>query len=215
MIIRKYGIVLRRVEHGDIELIRTTRNRDDIRARMFDQNLISPEQQEVWFRSIDNMRNYFFLICYQDRPVGLIQGKDIDLERREAEGGIFIWDPALLGTPVPAHASICFMEATFTLLLMERVYARVRKDNPQAYRYNLMLGYEPAPEKGEDYMVLTRAAYEKKIPLLRRLAAGGRDVPPLTIDDVEIPGARPRMYLYRDLPDDILHRFAPKLPLHD
>lgn len=213
MIIRKYGIELHRVQHGDIELIRTTRNREDIRNRMFDQAIISPEQQEAWFHSINNMHNYFFIIQHQAKRIGLIQGKDIDLENRTAEGGIYIWESGLLGSSIPAKASICFMEATFSLLLMRQVYARVRKDNPQAYRYNLALGYVPAPEKGEDYMVLTREVYEKNVPVLRKLAAGGRETSPLSIMDVEIPDSNMQMHLYRDLPEDIFQRFAPGLPL--
>ncbi|MGH8493595.1 MAG: GNAT family N-acetyltransferase [Moraxellaceae bacterium] len=212
MIIRKYGIELHRVQHSDIELIRITRNREDIRARMFDQGIISPEQQEAWFHSINNMRNYFFIIQHQGSRIGLIQGKDIDLENREAEGGIYIWEPALLGSSIPAKASICFMEATFSLLLMERVYARIRKDNHQAYRYNVALGYTPAPEKGPDYMVLTRQVYEKKIPALRKLAAGNRETLPLSINDVEIPDAKTQMPLYQDLPEDIFQSFSPRLP---
>lgn len=212
MIIRKYGIELHRIQHCDIELIRTTRNREDIRTRMFDQGIISAAQQEAWFHSIDNMYNYFFIIQHQGNRIGLIQGKDINLENRTAEGGIYIWEPTLLGSSIPAKASICFMEATFSLLLMDRVYARIRKDNPQAYRYNQALGYIPAPEKGADYMALTREIYEKNIPALRKLAAGGRETSPLSIEDVEIPDAELKMHLYQDLPEDIFQRFSPKLP---
>lgn len=211
MIIRKYGISLHRVQHGDIELIRAARNRDDIRSRMFEQSLISAEQQEAWFQSINNMHNYFFLICFQDKPVGLIHAKDVDLVNDEAEGGMFIWDQSLLGTAIPAKASIIFMEFAFSFFV-ERAYIRIREDNPQAYRYNVAMGYEPAPEKGKEYLVLTRSTYESRIHALRKLASGGRDIPPLSIDDVEIPDAGSQMHLYENLPEKILHRLAPKLP---
>lgn len=211
MIIRKYGISLHRVQHGDIEMIRAARNRDDIRSRMFEQTLISPEQQEAWFRSINNMHNYYFLICSQDKPVGIIYAKNVDLENSEAEGGMFIWEQSLLGTAIPAKASIIFMEFAFSFFV-ERAYIRIREDNPQAYRYNVAMGYEPAPEKGKEYLVLTRSTYESRIPALRKLASGGRDSPPLSIDDVEIPNAESQMHLYEALPEKIFQRFAPKLP---
>ncbi|MCC2636552.1 MAG: hypothetical protein K0Q68_271 [Moraxellaceae bacterium] len=211
MIIRKYGISLHRVQHGDIELIRAARNRDDIRSRMFEQTLISSEQQEAWFLSINNMQNYFFLIYCQDKPVGLIHAKDVDLVNGEAEGGMFIWEQSLLGTAIPAKASIIFMEFAFSFFV-ERAYIRVREDNPQAYRYNVAMGYEPAPEKGKEYLVLTRQTYESRIRALRKLASGGRDSAPLSIDDVEIPNAESQMHLYGELPEKIFQRFAQKLP---
>lgn len=212
MIIRRYGIELHRVTHGDIELIRENRNRDGIRRHMFEQDHISSEQQEEWFQSIDNMFNFFFLIGYQDRYIGLLQGKNIDYETRENEGGIFIWENSLLGTGIPARASICLMEANFSMLLMQRVYARVRKDNIGAWQYNLSLGYMAAPDKGEDYMILSKETYEREAARLRWLASGKKDAPPFsTINDTEIPDANQYRYLYEDLPEDILSVFGPKL----
>lgn len=212
MIIRKHGIELHRVTHDDIELIRTTRNSEDIRSRMFEQSYITVEQQEQWFTSINNIYNYFFIIHFQGKKIGLIHGKDIDMEKRDAEGGIYIWDRSLLGSPIPAKASICFMEASFCLILMNRVFARVRKDNPNAYHYNLALGYVPDTEKGEDYMVLTKSAYEKRIPYLRKLAAEGKDTAPLSIKDVVITDSSEQNHLYASLPEDILAVFSPLLP---
>lgn len=212
MIVKRYGISLHRVQHGDIELIRAARNREDIRSRMFEQTLISSEQQEAWFRSIDNMHNYYFLIFHQDKPIGLIHAKDVDLEKGEGESGMFIWEQSLLGTAIPAKASICFMEVAFSLLLAERAYIKIREDNPQAYRYNMAMGYVPAPERGKEYLVLTRDVYESRIPALRKLASGGRASPPLSIEDVEIPNAEAKMHLYRGMPERVFQRFAPKLP---
>jgi RimJ/RimL family protein N-acetyltransferase len=212
MIISKYDIELCRLTHDDIELIRTMRNRDDIRLRMFDQAIVTPIQQEQWFNSIDNMQNYFFVIQSQGMKVGLINGKNANFARREVEGGIYIWENSLIGTAIPAKASICFMEATFNLIRMERIYARVRKDNPVARRYNLLLGYVPDPERGEEFMVLTREAYEEKIPRLRKMAAGAKSAPPLSIEDVEIPNAARQMHLYKSLPQDVFDVFRPRLP---
>lgn len=212
MIIKRYGIELHRVTHGDIELIREKRNREDIRRHMFEQDPISSEQQEKWFRSIDNMYNFFFLIRYQGRYIGLLQGKNIDYERRENEGGIFIWEKELQGTGVPAQASICLMEANFSMLLMQKVYARVRKDNINAWRYNIALGYVPALDKGDGYMVLSKETYEKKAARLRWLASGKKDAPPFSvINDVEIPDAQKYRYLYENLPEDVFATFRPKL----
>ena len=60
MIIRKYGIVLRRLQHKDIELVRVKRNQDSVRNFMFYQKKITETEQEEWFKSINNIYNYYF-----------------------------------------------------------------------------------------------------------------------------------------------------------
>ncbi len=211
MIIKRYGIELHRVKHSDIELIRTMRNRDDIRTRMLDQNLISKNQQEEWFKSINNMYNFFFLIFYQGRYIGLLQGKNIDFDTRETEGGIFVWEKSLQGTGIPAKASICLMEASFSVLLMQKIYARARKDNIKAWQYNLSLGYIPIPEE-EGYMFLTKETYERNAERFRYYASGKKNTPAFSIiNDVEIPDANTYRYLYEKMPEDIISLLKPKL----
>lgn len=166
MIIRRYGIELRRVMHGDIELIRQMRNRDDIRSKMLDQRLISPEQQEKWFQSINNNENLYFVICHNDTRIGLVYGKNINYENKTAEGGIFIWDQSYLGTGIPAKASILMMELSFEVAGMEKIYARVNELNSLAINYNKSLGYVEI-ERGK-LMVLSKDSYEKRIMKLKQ-----------------------------------------------
>lgn len=210
MIIRKYGVELHRLTHEDIEFIRKMRNRHEIRSKMFDQKIISKDQQEAWFESIDNMFNYYFIIHYEGKKIGLIHGKNSDFEKREDEGGIFIWDSSLLGTGIPAKASICFIECSFQILKRERIVAKVRKDNLSAYHYNLGLGYEPDPIN-ENHLFLTKHAFEKKAAFLRYLASGTRNSTPLSLDDIEIPDAMKYRHLYEHLPTEILDTIRPLL----
>lgn len=200
MIIRRYGVELRRITPDDIELVRRMRNRQDIQAYMFEQQPIGRAQQVEWFARVNTFNNYYFLIRSGDRSVGLIYGKDMDFDRQECEGGIFVWDEASRGSDVPAKASICLTEIAFEVFRMQRIHARVRADNARARHYNQALGYVPAPEKGEHYLVLTRENYERRIPFLRRVAAGGRDIAPLSADDIEIARTAGVEALYEPLP---------------
>lgn len=209
MIIRKYGIELHRLTHDDIELVRQMRNRDDIRLAMFDQHFISPEEQEAWFRSINNVNNYYFIVHHQGKKVGLASGKNVDWEKRESEGGLFIWEAALIGTPLPAIVSILMMELTFDWINLQQTLARVRPDHQKARQYHLSMGYAPTPNN--DKLVLTRQAYREHIPKLRRLASACNCTAPLSMDDMAFPTLTRDAHLYRSLPADILARFAPKL----
>ena len=115
MIIQKYGIVLRRLQHKDIELVRTKRNQDSIRNYMFYQKEITAEEQEEWFKSTNNIYNYYFIIESDNKKVGLINGKNIDYEKRTSEGGIFIWDEEYRDIQVSAIASLIMAEFTFLI----------------------------------------------------------------------------------------------------
>lgn len=203
MIIRRYGIELCRIGASDIELVRQMRNRQDINACMFEQGHISEEQQVEWFRRINTFNNYFFLIKSEGRKVGLIYGKDMDFSRHDCEGGVFIWQDEFLGTDIPAKASICLTEVAFEVFRMRCIYARVRPDNARARQYNKVLGYVPAPEKGENFLVLTRESYDTRIPLLRKAAAGGVETGPLSLEDVDIPDPAGCPSLYEPLPPGI------------
>lgn len=200
MIIRRYGIELCRIGASDIELVRQMRNRQDINACMFEQGQISQEQQVEWFRRVNTFNNYFFLIKSEGKKVGLIYGKDMDFARQECEGGIFVWLDEFLGPDIPAKASICLTEVAFEVFCMRRIYARVRPDNPRAQQYNKVLGYVLAPEKGENFLVLTRESYDKRIPFLRKAAAGGAESGPLCLEDVDIVDHAGCPSLYEGLP---------------
>jgi hypothetical protein len=210
MIIRKYGVELHRLTHDDIELVRQARNSDSIRKKMFNQQIITPEQQEAWFRSIDNIYNYYFVIKYNNKKIGLIYGNSVDFAKRESNGGMFIWDNQSIGTPIPAMASILYMDASYTLLDMQRTFIRVREDNKRAYHYNLSQGYEKVP--GTNKLVLTKASFKKHIAKLRWLASGGKDLTRFSLNEIEFEDGIEKPYLYLTLPPDILRKIWRKLP---
>jgi RimJ/RimL family protein N-acetyltransferase len=170
MIITGFGIVLERLQRKDIELVRQHRNSAVISQFMEFRKEISKEEQEKWFASIDNKFNNYFLIKHKGEHVGLINGADIDWEKKETgNGGIFIWKEDLLETHVPLAASMLLTEISF-LLGLERTYIKVMRDNTRAIAYNLNLGYEilPGQEAVENQKyVLTKENYFSKAARFR------------------------------------------------
>lgn len=205
IIIKKYGIELRQLTYNDIELVRNARNRDDIRKRMFDQKLISKEQQKEWFNSINNFNNFYTVITFKEKKIGLIYGKNIDFEKKEEEGGIFIWDNSYLGTGIAAKASIILMQFSFDMIGMDNVFAKVREDNIESKNFNLALGY--IDTKNNNYMVLTRQNYELKINKLIKYASTKSSSGKLNISDIEITNIPAEKEKYKDLPNSFYNRF--------
>ena len=152
---------------------------------MLEQSVITPSQQEHWFSTINNSRHcLYFMIQHNEKKIGLIHSKDIDWEKREDEGGIFIWDKRYIGSGIPAIASIILMQLCFSIVGLCRTYAHVHPDNLPAKKYNLTLGYSftEAPNR----MVLSRPSYDKNIQNLRKIASRGKDLSPLSMTDISI-----------------------------
>lgn len=175
LIIEQYGIKLKRLTHDKIELVRKWRNHPDIRKRMGYKKHITKSMQEKWFESIDNKHNYYFLIEYQDKNIGVINAKNINLSEKYGEGGIFIWEHNLDNEFVSVLASLCFINAQFFVLKMSnKSFVQILKDNPKAIQFNKALGYVlvPGQEKVKNqYYVLTKEDYEHKTKKIRVFAA--------------------------------------------
>ncbi len=168
MIINKFGLILQRLTEEDIELVRRNRNSKFICDRMLIQKEITKEEQADWFCSINNNYNYYFLIIYKSKKIGLINGKDINYDDRTVESGIFIWEEDFRNTHIPILASLIMLDLAFFLFDLTTVYGTVRKDNLNALAYNQKLGYKEANRGDEKIkMFLTKANYTNNSKLLR------------------------------------------------
>lgn len=212
MIIKKYGIELHRLTHADIELVRQMRNKDSVREKMFFQGNITPEMQEEWFQSIDNRYNYYFLIINKGQKIGLINGKNIDFEKRITECGIFIWEEKYWNSGVAFQAAMCIIEFGFEFFSMKKLFSKVKEDNPIAVKFNQGLGYRKCtPYNGNNY-VLTKEEYYSKAYHIRDLIIkrnGGTDR--LTIHDFTFTNFQQTLHLYQGLPKDIKEKFKDKI----
>jgi len=132
---------MRRLEEQDIELVRQHRNSAYIRQYMEFKEEITPEMQIKWFHSINNHNNVYLFTEYKGEPIGLINAKNINWERRTAEGGIFIWDLRYINSPVALLAAMTFGELAATVFHL-RAVAKILVTNKRAIRYNKLLGFE-------------------------------------------------------------------------
>jgi RimJ/RimL family protein N-acetyltransferase len=172
MILSGYGIKLVRIRQEHIELVRHYRNTERIRSFMEYRDEITPEMQAVWFQQINNRNHGFFLIEYANEFIGVVNGKDIDWEKKiTGSGGVFIWNESWWNTTIPVAAVLLFIDTSF-LLGLERTYIRVLRDNDHAIRFNRSLGYvllDGQEEVVNQEYVLTHDAYFSATTSLRRI----------------------------------------------
>jgi len=142
MQLEKYGVVLKRLTHDKIELVRNWRNDPKIVQYMEFRDYISTEMQEKWFSKMDSDHHFYFIIEYDKKEIGLINIRDIDYIQKTGESGIFISDNDYLNSDVSFRSVLCIFDYFFETLNLEKVIAHILKDNKRAIQFNTMLGFE-------------------------------------------------------------------------
>lgn len=140
LVLEGYGITLRRLTSDKIEVVRQWRNDPKIQQYMVYRQEITPEMQKKWFDKINNDNNFYFIIEYQGKEIGLVNIKDIDYENKCGEDGIFIYDESLLNSDVSIRVSLLMRKFVFETLDLEYEYGRVLKENIRAIKFNLYMG---------------------------------------------------------------------------
>jgi RimJ/RimL family protein N-acetyltransferase len=150
LILEQYGVRLVRIQEKDIELVRCWRNQSDIANYMEYRNYITEEAQKKWFQSVNNKFNYYFIIEFENKQVGLINVKNYDPELGFGEGGIFISDKEYILSFAAVFATLCllnFMLVKLGICKISRI--RILRNNERAIHYNKMLGYKLLPGQEE------------------------------------------------------------------
>lgn len=174
MELTNYGITLRRLTEDKIEMVRQWRNDPKIQQYMEYRDYITPEMQAAWFKRINNDSNYYFLIIWEGKEVGLINIKDIDYDKKTGEPGIFIYDDKYLNSDVAMRASLCRDDFIWDVLKLEQLYIHILRNNVRAIKYNLYKGYKLVGGQEEvlnQLYVLTKedAQNNKKINQLKKI----------------------------------------------
>lgn len=150
--IKQYGVTLSRITADDIELLRYWRNQQSVKMYMDYREYITPEMQKKWFESINNKFNYYFIIEFEGKKVGMINAKNFSYENGFGEGGIFIWDADYINSFAAVFSTLCLLNFVFfKVKLCEYSHARILRDNDRAIHYNMLIGYKLAP--GQEHII--------------------------------------------------------------
>ena len=160
------GLVIERLKEKDIELVRAWRNSDKIRKNMLYQEIITPEQQVEWFHSINNFNNFYFIVEYKGRKVGLVNIKDIDWDERQGEAGVFMMEQDLSAALIPVAGALSMSELVVGIFGFKKLFAKVRKDNKTMRKLNKLFGYQKVEDhenenKDYDKYYITPDSYNK------------------------------------------------------
>lgn len=148
------------LQEEHVQLLRDWRNEESNRKWLQYQEIISESEQLNWFRSLDPSNFQLFIIFHQEKPIGEIHLKNIDLKLRSAESGIMM-DPLAKGTGMAFSASLLLLDYAFDQLELDQLLAKVNRENNEVKKYNEFLGFERIELRpdGFDYYRLDKSKY--------------------------------------------------------
>ena len=135
---------------------------------------ISPEMQLEWFLSVDNFENFYYIIEFEGKDIGLINSSKIEWDTVSSEGGIFLWDEKYYETFVPVWASLCLLETSYFILGAGKSCIKTLSDNERAKKLNTHLGYVLQPGQEEVYnqeYMMTASSFKLQASRLIKAAA--------------------------------------------
>ena len=162
--IQRYGALLCRLKHEDIEMVRQWRLKPEILSNMEYRENITPAMQEKWFQKVNNDQNFYFVCYCKGIPVGLVNLKDYDEVEKIAEGGEFIGEPEKTDLFFGLRAALAMYDYGFEYLGLKIIKSHVLQDNPGARRLTLMMGFVLQEDEKENYnqkYLVTREQYQK------------------------------------------------------
>lgn len=172
MEISGYGVTLRRLTHDKIEMLRQWRNDPKIQRFMAFRDHITPEMQENWFQSINNDNNFYFIIEFEGKEIGMTNLKDIDYERGTGESGIFIYVDEYLNSDVSFRCALCLGDWFYYDLNLSTSLAHICCDNKRAIEYNKFLEFKLLDGQDGVYKQLyvqTKDGYAKSANKIKRI----------------------------------------------
>lgn len=166
-------VSIRPISYDDTQKIITWRNSDSVRKRFLYRGLFTKESHEKWMKTMveTGKVDQFIIVCDKE-DVGSVYLRDIDMDKKEAEFGIFIGEESARKKGVGTKAANLILSYAFEKRGLETVFLRALSDNGGALRSYEKAGFVPEDKeeileiegKSEKvvFMSITRDGFERK-----------------------------------------------------
>lgn len=139
-LIETKNIKLKRLGKDNIEQVRLWRNSESVKKWMEFQEEISQEAQLKWFNNLDQRIQFYYIIEYKGKDIGLVNIKNI--KNSSGEGGIFIAEQEYLNGTAGLEAILAMYDYGFNVLNLNCITAHILESNTRAIRFNRSLGFK-------------------------------------------------------------------------
>lgn len=132
---------LRPLETNDLELVRTWRNRPEVRANMYTRHEIAKDEHEAYFdRALsDRTKRYFLCVDASDEPVGVVSFVDIDHDNMTASWAFYSGDTSRRG--IGTWMEFLALDYAFLELRLEKLQCEVLEWNLPVVEFHQKFGF--------------------------------------------------------------------------
>ncbi len=133
---------LRPLEPDDRARILAWRNAPDVRAYMYTDHLISPEEHARWFAAIpDDPTRTYWVVEMDGAPVGLANLYDVDRRNQRCSWAYYLADPAVRGHGVGSYVEYWVLEYVFAGLRLAKLWCEVLASNEPVWKLHQTFGF--------------------------------------------------------------------------
>ncbi|HWA62767.1 MAG TPA: UDP-4-amino-4,6-dideoxy-N-acetyl-beta-L-altrosamine N-acetyltransferase [Caulobacteraceae bacterium] len=133
---------LRDLTAGDQDRILAWRNSPDVRAYMYTDHVIGPDEHARWFAGIaGDARRRYWIIEAAGKPVGLANLYDIDQRHRRAAWAYYLADPGVRGMGLGSYVEYWVLQQVFETLRLHKLWCEVLVSNEPVWRLHETFGF--------------------------------------------------------------------------
>jgi UDP-4-amino-4,6-dideoxy-N-acetyl-beta-L-altrosamine N-acetyltransferase len=133
---------LRPIAPDDADRILAWRNSPDVRAYMYTDHVISPEEHAAWFAAIPgDPRRAYWVIEANGAPVGLANLYDIDAWHRRCAWAYYLADPSVRGMGLGSFVEYWMLEEVFERRGLAKLWCEVLLSNEAVWRLHERFGF--------------------------------------------------------------------------
>ena len=134
--------LLRPLGPDDLELVRAWRNSPAVAQYMYTADPISAEQQQAWYARISQDATVqYWLIYYQDRPVGAANLYAISQRNRSAYWAFYLGEENLHGSGIGAKVELAVLAYVFEELKLNKLSCEVFVTNEKVVAMHEKFGF--------------------------------------------------------------------------
>ncbi len=130
------------LKEGHLEMVRNWRQLDEVSKYMYTNPKISEVQQIEWFKSVSvDSSKKFFIISFQEKPLGLCSVTDINYVFKRCSWAFYLGDSSVRGQGIGSKVEYNVLNYVFNELNLNKLNCEVFVSNDKVIKMHEKFGF--------------------------------------------------------------------------